>query len=463
MMDQAKHVGLEFMPHAVEEIRRTAKSLGPLHDSRRGLAAYSRYQPRKIGARIDPPDPTTLLMQDPKEPASRLRTVNIHESVLQRIAIATDGYAPIVLTGNYTIVANDGNVRSISDPQREVDQERVWDWVWHRRVCYFASLFVSLCLALFPVWQSASYQAPCTGPACLLAPVISSAGAVLPGFAEPWIAAFAASPGWTAVFVAILAWLLWRSGVLQDRIQSEMRALWERSLGLPAVTTPPPAWSRLRINCLRTWPHYQKFFQRLKWRWLPTAFGAPLLLLLIVGGLAGLGIAALRGGIWIAEATTECPEATAYTTESRCYRLGSVEAGQLYRVTVKVTAPWSDLSISTNPEGFGPTRMSFSGNLLAPLRRSPSARWFQPLIKVAGSTPGSSFHFYQIVPLEMRLTDPEHGLYAAEFVAPIGGGAQFFVNDVVLPSWLGRLAHDWYRNNHGTADITMKLCGSNGC
>jgi len=195
----------------------------------------------------------------------------------------------------------------------------------------------------------------------------------------------------------------------------------------------------------------------LKWRWLPTAFGAPLLLLLIVGGLAGLGIAALRGGIWIAEATTECPEATAYTTESRCYRLGSVEAGQLYRVTVKVTAPWSDLSISTNPEGFGPTRMSFSGNLLAPLRRSPSARWFQPLIKVAGSTPGSSFHFYQIVPLEMRLTDPEHGLYAAEFVAPIGGGAQFFVNDVVLPSWLGRLAHDWYRNNHGTADITMNV------
>jgi hypothetical protein len=35
-------------------------------------------------------------MQDPKQPASRLRTVNIHESVLQRIATANDGYAPIV-------------------------------------------------------------------------------------------------------------------------------------------------------------------------------------------------------------------------------------------------------------------------------------------------------------------------------------------------------------------------------
>jgi hypothetical protein len=265
-------------------------------------AAASRdtiaIKPRKIGAHIDPPDPTTRLMQDPKQPAARLRTVNIHESVLQKIATADDGYAPIVLTGDYAIVADDGTVRPVSQPQREADQERVWDWVWHKRVCYyyFASLFVSLCLALFPVWHWVSHPAPCTGPACLLAPVISSAGAVLPGFAGPWIAAFAATPGWTVVFVAVLAWLLWRSGVLQDRIRSEMRALWERTLGLPAVTAPPPAWLPLRINHLRTSRSYQNFFQRLKWEWLPPAFGAPLLILLIVGGLTGIGIAAVRGG-----------------------------------------------------------------------------------------------------------------------------------------------------------------------
>jgi hypothetical protein len=76
----------------------------------------------------------------------------------------------IVLTRNCTIVADDGNVRPVSHPQREADQERVWDWVWHKRVCFFASLLVSLCLALFPVWHWVSHPAPCTGPACLLAP-----------------------------------------------------------------------------------------------------------------------------------------------------------------------------------------------------------------------------------------------------------------------------------------------------
>jgi uncharacterized protein (DUF2235 family) len=402
MMDQAAAAGLTFVPHAVNEIRRTAMSTGPLHDSRRGLAGYYRYQPRKIGAHINPPDPTTRLMQDPKQPAARLQTVNIHESVLERIATANDGYAPIVLTGNYAIVADDGTARPVSQLQRESDQERVWDWVWHKRVCYFASLFVSLCLALFPVWHWVSHPAPCTGPACLLAPVISSAGAVLPGFAAPWISAFAETPGWTVVFVAVLAWLLWRSGILQDRIRSEMRASWERTLRLPAVTTPPPAWLPLRIHRLRTSPSYQNFFQRLKWKWLPPAFGAPLLILLIVGGLTGVGIAAVRGGIWVAEATGECPSADAYKTTSKCYPLGrSVEVDRLYRITVQVTAPWSDRRISTSPEGFGPTRMSFIGNLMAPLRRSPSARWFQPLIKIVGSNLGP-IRFYRIVPLEMQ-------------------------------------------------------------
>ena len=41
---------------------------------------------------------------------------------------------------------------------------------------------------------------------------------------------------------------------------------------------------------------------------------------------------------------------------------------------------WRDLSIDTSPEGFGLARMGLPGNLLAPLRRSLSAHWFQPLL-----------------------------------------------------------------------------------
>jgi hypothetical protein len=106
--------------------------------------------------------------------------------------------------------------------------------------------------------------------------------------------------------------------------------------------------------------------------------------------------------------------------------------------------------------------MSFVGNLMAPLRRSPSARWFQPLIKVAGSNLGP-IRYYRIVPLEMQLTDPARGIYSAEFVAPISGDAQFFVNDVVLPGWLGPFAGDYYLNNHGAAAVNIEPCIADGC
>ena len=49
-------------------------------------------QPRKLEARVNPPSATTLLMRDPKQPAALLATVNIHESVFQRIAMSDDGY-----------------------------------------------------------------------------------------------------------------------------------------------------------------------------------------------------------------------------------------------------------------------------------------------------------------------------------------------------------------------------------
>jgi hypothetical protein len=214
---------------------------------------------------------------------------------------------------------------------------------------------------------------------------------------------------------------------------------------------------------MRTSRKYQNFFQGLKWKWLPPAFGAPLLILLIVGGLTMAGIGIVRGGIWVAEATEACPNADAYKTKSKCYPLGrSIETGQLYRVTVQVTAPWSDRRISTTPEGFGPTRMSFVGNLMAPLRRSPSARWFQPLIKIVGSSLGP-INFYRIVPLEMRLIDPARGIYAGEFVAPIAGNAEFFVNDIALPEWLGPFAKNYYPNNHGAATVTIEPCSADGC
>jgi hypothetical protein len=130
MLDEAAAAYLVFAPTAVAEIWRIAGGLGPLHDSRRGLAGYYRYQPRKISARLNPPNPTTLLMQDPTQigPGQRaqLASVNIHQSVFERIATGNDGYAPIVLNGAYTVIPRPGGRAAppeIAPLQREQTQE----------------------------------------------------------------------------------------------------------------------------------------------------------------------------------------------------------------------------------------------------------------------------------------------------------------------------------------------------
>ena len=273
MLDEAIIAGLSFVPSAFEEIRRTAKAAGPMHDSRRGLSGYYRYQPRKIAAHIKNADPGTLLMQDPYSTARRLKSVQIHESVFQRIAFGNEGYAPIVLPANYEIVP--GRMGGPTPPleqnrqQRAHEQERVWDRVWQRRVLYFSSLAVSGYLTSFPLWQSSTR---CSGYLCFLSPAFSSAGGLLPEIAHPWVSAFANAPDYAVVGIVLLTLLLLGNERAQQRLNTDMRALWATSLHLPPKATPPRA-PRRWIRELRIHPAYQKSFQYLKWVLAPNVFG----------------------------------------------------------------------------------------------------------------------------------------------------------------------------------------------
>jgi hypothetical protein len=79
MMDEAEKAALRFKPHARTELARAMNVSGLMYDSRSGLGGYYRYQPRKLSARMDLPDPTTLMMQDPIKAAhGRLRSVKVH-------------------------------------------------------------------------------------------------------------------------------------------------------------------------------------------------------------------------------------------------------------------------------------------------------------------------------------------------------------------------------------------------
>ena len=110
MMEEAKKAGLRTSKVIKDRLIALASSYGPLHDSRAGLSAYYRYQPRRIAAWIDPADPRTHSLRDPAitnakgTPRGLLRSVKVHESVINRIATGTDRYAPITLPESFEIV-----------------------------------------------------------------------------------------------------------------------------------------------------------------------------------------------------------------------------------------------------------------------------------------------------------------------------------------------------------------------
>ena len=56
MMEEAEKAGLRTLKVIKDRFVALASSAGPIHDSRKGVAAYYRYQPRKIAAWLDPVD-----------------------------------------------------------------------------------------------------------------------------------------------------------------------------------------------------------------------------------------------------------------------------------------------------------------------------------------------------------------------------------------------------------------------
>ena len=93
MVREAIKNGLFFNEEAVRTINSCVSPFGRLYNSRSGLGAYYRYDPRWL----DPPkDKQKACIPHPK----------IHESVLRRMIFGTDEYAPLSLPSDLRIVVD---------------------------------------------------------------------------------------------------------------------------------------------------------------------------------------------------------------------------------------------------------------------------------------------------------------------------------------------------------------------
>jgi uncharacterized protein (DUF2235 family) len=511
MMEEAEKADLRTLDVVKDRFVALASSFGPIHDSRAGVAAYYRYQPRKIAAWLNPANDATLSLRDPVITDDRgqsrglLRSVNVHESVINRIATGTDRYAPITLPGEFQIVppqehgenvpqadsetpAPDKSraaskpmldrrlVALLKDPSRSHARgegiEAVWNRVWWRRVIYFLTLAATLLLVGLPIIINIIPEAPVlTDGRTWIGGFIRLLTIILPAFADRWIDVYADNPFYFLLFGAIVLILLSWGAWMERRLRDESRRVWRESLAGDAVGGET-SW----VEAFRNGPRYQRFLRLFKWYVLPDWVIAPLTVVVLSWALFAAYVQATLP--FLENGSTLCtPSAaigTPLTEVSRDFfprdvcsqSFGRVEKGKRYVVTFDVMDPWYDATLPTTPQGLSAGEFPWGlGYIAAPLKRVIDAQYLQPLIQIRptdGKGPISGN--IQMYALDMRQVGDEDTLFRADFKAQRDGELFLFVNDAMLPftgaRW-GKYNYQYfYRSSGGTDERNSGNRGS---
>lgn len=454
MIVEAEAAKLILKDKERRDIFSAADPIGKLYDSRRGLGGFYRYLPRKIAVltndTVDKDSPVIIPL--PK----------IHESVFHRIAMGVDRYAPIGLPARYSVVKQNGDVIDSSSTlehatqaQARVNlQEHIWDLVWWKRVAYFSSILVAGLLVTFPLYRHQTVA--CEGPVCFISPVIGWVGEILPGFLDPWLAAYKSHPEWFSLLLVSYVILLSIGNRIQGKIFDGMRALWGETVQHPGSGVPvaqPPSNFLFRF---RTHPIYRWVFRQLKLRILPALFG-----LIALVAITGTASRVLFKVISSAGAVCSQPAESAgdvFSTNSPCWAAGSseLEAGKNYQITLTVDNPaqYRDGSIQTGLGGFGREKMPWIHPAALFFRRHLGEPWFKPIARIGEF--GSDE--YVLNPADGSSANDKTLEMTAVITARRKGRLYLFVNDAVLP-----VPNNWqlfYADNYGRAKVKVEFLRS---
>jgi hypothetical protein len=200
---------------------------GRLYDSRNGLGGYYRYGPRKIA------DLIRMRFSLRKDDFVDNNPPTIHETAITRAQRGAHRYAPIGIPQSYTVLTDVGIQPQASfeasdrAAARCVAQEKIWNYVWRRRLIYFVTVFASLYLALYPLSRSIPKSGEFSTGLSLVSGAIRALGQVLPGAASIWVDSYARDPSHFLVLgflVVLLIWLgVWLGGKIEDRMERVWR------------------------------------------------------------------------------------------------------------------------------------------------------------------------------------------------------------------------------------------------
>ena len=461
---------LRFIQQITDRISAMTNALGPIHDSREGLASYYRYQPRKITAFLQEFRRQTVSMRDPHE-RPFLERVQVHESVLARIVSGVDNYAPAALPEDFRAVRATGpygrrllsieQEKSLSrtEPERHCRferQENEWDRVWKRRLTYFLTVFLTFVLVALPWFHPLDFlDDMCSDERCFARDISQTVLFFLPQSYRGWLTPWAARPIQTFALLLLILGLIWAGMRSERKFRGKVRKIWDEfRAGEMKIQPPPP--NDLRED--RESDLYQFILFDLKWRFLPLVFGWASLAAIIYAGL----IVVTQALYAVAEPhQVFCSDDSATATgelklDSSCTNLGvPVKSRRSYRVTIRPTVEWKDDFVPADPQQ-GATRETAWMMLGRPLKRVTHGRWLQPITEVRADQIGLLSYFQPLVGKDIEVRRPHFqrqadGSYVSDDLCPSRSGTlHLMVNDAapMLVPW-------FYRNNRGAAVVSV--------
>jgi uncharacterized protein (DUF2235 family) len=474
MMNEAAKRGIRFRNEIWDQYRALEDENGPIHDSRRGLAGYYRYNPRRI----------ELL---PELMRARVSIDRIHESVLRRIMIGQDGYAPLAVPPTFHVVRINGKIMPFENylkvlefenrcppagisalTERAERREHAWNWVWWRRIDYFYTLFVTLLLILLPLFWKPDSTA-CESPFCFASGAIDLLKVFLPASAEDLIDTYTLAPGIFITLVLAVTAGIWIGRALERRVSDTMRPVWYaipclKPSSLEAAPAPvKPGRVNKLVELFRKSGPYQAFFRVLRRYILPFIFAV----LFLASGIflvtkLSFTIGSSFGSACTGSAEKELRPVTermemegAFQTNALCAATGlKLEANRRYWITLTITSgdPWKDLAIPADPRGVD---LPLGADLFAPIKRHIALDWYQPVARL-GVT-GSDYYPLVFKPSDVNPEAQDQqdrgGAFEAELTPRQTDELFLYVNDAVMP--LG-FPNVFYINNSGSARVSVE-------
>lgn len=475
MMREAAARGLIFKqqpaddPDAIRAAQSARDKDGRLYDSRAGVGSYYRYGPRNVAALCNDTDH-----------AVHVQTPKIHESVFGRIDSGCNAYAPIGLPSNYVVVSDGGQIVLPAPGQfetpsqaddRVATQNRIWNFVWLRRIAYFLTLAATFHLAAFWLFHPQNAQHEFDSYFKLISELVRLVESFLPGFVHWWTDWYAGNPEWFAGGLIVLGALLSWGSSLSTRIADSMRTVWvSRGTANPI----PNSGLQRGIYALRTSRFYQwliwisrmqvlPFLFALLFLWYALSFSSHFLF--NIADSAGVFCRGDEANAKAVNLGIDQPGADFETSAFCAPAKLKVRGGFRYLITIEVTEPWFDNTILTSPLGFRTATQSWATSsilyLAVPLRRIIFRPWNRLIVRV-GET-GVDEYFLDPVRHTTTAKDPQTNavmrtltsVFTDEFTANHDGEVFLYVNDAALTlPWL----YDWfYRNNRGRAKISIRL------